>query len=864
MPGLLAITPPRKTARGRERDSFVAYLMLSGNTSFSRAEFMQLTNDAAVLFYQSPGPLTSAMRKAADQINSKLLERNLMTTGRGQYALGLLILAVIRENQCTLLLSGSTHAVWVSEGQSRHIHDPALSGKGLGSSQSASTYLSQIELHPQDLLVLCGTFPRDWEADLLNERPPASVEASYRKLTFTKGDLNAVLIQVQNGHGTISILRPEVNSARSPSGQPIPSPTHAPSGGVDQIQTMPDPVISSPMGAEEAAPPQKIENQDHKEQEELNPGSLPSKLHEEEPVSDSQVSTLAPHAHSLAPPARASVPQEQVPGSADVTEEKLDALADFAAHIVQPSAYAIPPQHESATPLPKDEMQTTASGARGFPSSIPRAKPAEQKVVLEETPIEEISPETPVESSPQPVRARRRRIRSNAHAAATRQMAKAMVGGIQTGRRVNERLRSFLQKFIPRLLPGADANQPFALPTYALILIAVIIPAIVVTVASLVYFRFGQSIQYDELFAQARTAQQQAMSETDPSRQRDEWQRVLAYLNDADKYRDTEESRSLRAQAQVSLDSLMGVIRLEFVPAFPNGLGNASQISRMAASESDLYMLDAEGGKILHASFTGKSLQLDNAFNCQPGSYGGYQVDTLVDLIALPKANALNATVMGVDATGNLLYCAPDQVPQAIPLPALPNTNWGRITSIALDSGNLYVLDAQSRAVWVFIGKDSTFIDTPYFYFGNEIPANIESTIDLAANGDDIFMLHADGHLSTCMFSRLSEVPTRCQDPAPRVDNYPAHRDVDIFRLAHFTQMSITSPPNSVILVLDSENQSVFRFSPRSFELQNQVTGYTGKANPFKRGSVSAMAVSPNYVLYLAIGDQVYFATNLP
>jgi len=125
-------------------------------------------------------------------------------------------------------------------------------------------------------------------------------------------------------------------------------------------------------------------------------------------------------------------------------------------------------------------------------------------------------------------------------------------------------------------------------------------------------------------------------------------------------------------------------------------------------------------------------------------------------------------------------------------------------------------------------------------------------------------MLHADGHLSTCMFSRLSEAPTRCQDPAPRVDNYPAHRDVDIFQLAHFTQMSITSPPNSVILVLDSENQSVFRVSPRSFELQNQVTGYAGKADPFKRGSVTAMAVSPNYVLYLAIGDQVYFATNLP
>src|ERR1044071_8015626 len=222
MPGLLAVTPPRKTGRGRERDNFIAYLILSGNTSFAKEELLTLTNDAAGLFYHSAGPLTSAMRKTADQINAKLLERNLTTTGRGQYALGLLVLAVIRENQCTLLLSGSTHAVWVSDGQSRHIYEPALSGKGLGSSQSPSTYLSQVELHPQDLLVLCGTFPRDWEADLLNERPPASLDASYRKLMFTKGDLNAILIQAQSGHGTLTILRPQTNAAR-----PVTSPPTA-------------------------------------------------------------------------------------------------------------------------------------------------------------------------------------------------------------------------------------------------------------------------------------------------------------------------------------------------------------------------------------------------------------------------------------------------------------------------------------------------------------------------------------------------------------------------------------------------------------------------------------------------------------
>jgi hypothetical protein len=832
IPGLLALTPPRKTARGREREHLIAYLVLTGNGSLSNAELLKLLNDAAGSFYQTHGPLTSAMRRAADQINTKLLERNVTSAGSGQYALGLLILAAIREDQCTLLLSGPAHAVWVSDGRSRHIHEPALSGKGLGAGQNLAAYLSQLELHPQDLLVLCSTFPRDWEADLLNERPPASLDASYRKLTLTKGDLNAVLIQAQSGHGTITVMRPDISPVRRTG-----------------------PLRPAPVPAETAAP------------DPIPPASNQEPRDSYSPTTESQPeeTAVAPRDPAHSPDAGTGILPAQVQEAANVSEEELDALADFAAHYVQPSAYAIPPQPESHLPAAREQgPPAVPSAGRGFPSSIPRAKPREHEEVVEEDVVEAAPADQPPEAAPQPGKARRRRQRSNVHAAATRQVAKTLVGGIQTGRRTNERVRGFLRKFLPRLLPGSVANQPLSLPTYMLVFIAVVIPVAVVTVASIVYLRFGQSIQYDDLYAQARTAQSQAVSESDPIRQRDAWQRVLVYLNDADQYRETDESKQLRTEAQFQLDILMGIIRLDFIPAFPRGLGNATQISRMAASESDLYMLDAEGGKLLHAVFTGKSLELDTSFNCQPGSYGGYQVGPLIDLLALPKVNSLNASVLGIDATGNLLYCAPDQLPQAIPLPALPNTNWGRITSFALDSGSLYVLDAQSRAVWVFVGKDGAFLDTPYFYFGNEIPPNIDSAIDLAVNSDDLYMLHADGHLSTCTFSRLSEVPTRCQDPAPRIDNYPAHRDLDIFQLTHFTQLAITSPPNSVILLLDSASQSVFRFSPRSFELQSQVTGYTGNANPFQRGSISAMAVSPNYVLYLAINDQVYFATNLP
>ena len=780
LPGLLAVTAPRRTARGREKDNLIVYLMLSGNAPLSNSELKELNNKAVALFYQSAGTLTSAMRKVTESINNALLERNRSTTGRGQYALALLVLAVVRESQCTLLLSGPTHAVWVSEGQSRHIHDAALSGKGLGSSQSIQTYFSQVELHPHDLLVVCGKFPRDWEADLLNERPPASLDASYRKLTFTKGDLHAALIQAQPGNGTISILRPDLSRSRSDSTPPLPVPA-----------------IKESTSLEESPTP--------------------------------------------------TVP---------ITEDELDGLADFAAHMIQPSSYPMPPLPADMIPLP-EEMSATESVMRGFPTSIPRTSPPTKLPDAtvefeEEVEVDDVSTSAPVKSD-----------KPSAHAEAARQMAKVMAGGIQTGRQMNERVGTFFQKFIPRLLPNANSKKPLVVPTYVMIFIAVVIPAVVVTMASVIYLRFGQSIQYDELYRQALAARAQADGATDPIRQRDGWQSVLLLLDSADEYRETDESKLLRSEAQAKLDTLMGVVRLEFNPAFASGISGSTQISRMAASESDLYMLDAEDGSILHAAFTGRSLELDSSFNCQPGTYAGYQVDTMVDLLALPKVNTVGANVLGIDPKGNLLYCSPGQVPQAIPLPALPNTNWGRITAFALDNGSLYVLDATSRAVWVFVGKDGTFVDTPYFYFSNQIP-NIDNAIDLAVSGDDLYLLHADGHLSTCTFSRISATPTRCVDPATYMDPFPAHQDLNLFAQAHFTQMALTNPPNPVILLLDSENQSVFRFTPRSLELQNQVTGYASKENPFQQGSAGAMAVSPNYVLYMAIGNQVYFATNLP
>ncbi len=769
LPGLLAMTPPRKTARGREQDRLIVYLVLTGTATLSTAEYLQLTSQMASRFFETPGPLTTAMRAAVEMLNRALLDRNLGSTARGQYAIGWLVLAALRGAQCTMLQSGPTHIYTVGSEAITHIHDPALSGKGLGLSQAATSYFTQSELHPGDRLLFCGNPPAGWEG-ALGQGQHDSLEATRRRLfTFSREDVNAVVIQASKGTGALTVLRPTISTGPMPKG------------------TVP--------AGQSPAPPTGTESR--------------------------------PPLQGFASTPRPGIPQ---PGA---TKEFFPGEREEPTFT--PSAYAIPPQALQA------DLPETEQAAPEFPVSIPRARPAEP----EAPPLREM--DEPILEEP---RAPRRPSES------TRRVARGLVGGMQAWRRMGAALTHSLGKFLPNLLPRSEGSVPSS--SIIMIFIAIIIPLLVVTAGVTVYLKFGRSYQYDNLYLQAEGARTQAVSATDPTRQRDGWQAVLFYLDKAEFYRTTPQSQALRQEAQTNLDQLLGIQRLNFYPAFVGGVN--AQISRLAANETDLYMLDAQQGRVLHAGQVGRNFEMDVAFRCEGGEYGQYRVGPIVDILVLPRLNSLNAAVLGIDAGGNLLYCSPGQVGQAIPL-AVPDTNWGRVTGFTYDSGNLYVLDAPSRAVWVYTGQDASFIERPYFFFGLQIP-EIEDAIDLVVSGDELFLLHADGRLSHCSYSRLDTVPTRCDDPATLTNPIPAYQGIDLFGQAHITQMMLTTPPDSTLLLLDADNRSIMRLSPRTLELLSQVYPTPGTA--LKAGPAGAMTVNPNRVLFLAVDDQVYFAMDMP
>jgi hypothetical protein len=231
----------------------------------------------------------------------------------------------------------------------------------------------------------------------------------------------------------------------------------------------------------------------------------------------------------------------------------------------------------------------------------------------------------------------------------------------------------------------------------------------------------------------------------------------------------------------------------------------------------------------------------------------------------LPRSNPTDATLLAIDNSGNLLYCIPGQLPKASYL-QVPDRSWKNITAMAYDANNLYVLDAPARAVWVYFGDtEIKFPEKPYFFFEEQVPVMLEKAIDMAVNGDDLYLLHDDGHMTTCTLSRLDVSPTRCNDPALYVDTRPGYTGGMKLSDGIFSQIAFTSPPDPSVALLEPYTQSVFRFSARALELQNQVRSSAGKDNTLPAGApVTAMAISPNKFLFIFLANQVFFAKNVP
>jgi hypothetical protein len=403
-----------------------------------------------------------------------------------------------------------------------------------------------------------------------------------------------------------------------------------------------------------------------------------------------------------------------------------------------------------------------------------------------------------------------------------------------------------------RLLPDRSS----ALSPGAMLFIAIAIPLLIVASAVTVYLYApsGRSEQQQTYIGQALEYVEMASSQSDLALKRNNWTQVIYWLDKADEYGRTADTAAIRRQARSALDAMDGITRLALEPALIGGLPNTVRITRIVASTSEVFMLDAEAGQVLRMFKTASGYELDPRFSCGPGESGSLMISPLVDMELLPASN--DYSVLAVDRTGNLLKCVAGEDPISVQLPT-PDPAWGSISAITIEQGVLHLLDKPNNRIWLYVGQNYVYSDEPRLFFNDEVPL-LNDVIDIVANNEDLYLLHDNGTMTTCIFRSFSFAQTRCTDPALYNDQRLGHT-LSAPRVpdTEFLQMQTTTPPDPSLYILDAAGPSIYHFSLR-LNMQNQFSPDPDieYSQPGKRPS--AFAISSNRTVYLAIGNQVY------
>jgi hypothetical protein len=388
--------------------------------------------------------------------------------------------------------------------------------------------------------------------------------------------------------------------------------------------------------------------------------------------------------------------------------------------------------------------------------------------------------------------------------------------------------------------------------------IAIVVPFIVVAIATVIYLQRGRGGQYQVRYAEAVQIAGSAQEQSDPLAQEQAWTTVLEKLNEADSYGVTGESRVLRQQAQGAIDALNLVVRLDFQPAIAEGLPSNTRVTRLVVTDTDLYLLDASTGSVYRGISAGRGYDMDKTYLCGPDVQGSQGIGPLVDIQILPKPDGTGNALLGVDSNGRALLCTAGAPPEFVTITP-PPAGWSGVKAVAVHQGNVYVLDPGTKQIWIY--NNGNLAVQPDLIFDRDIPP-LEDVIDLAVSQEDLYLLHQDGHLTLCSFSSFGVAATQCTDPAPFLDARPGRESQPMTPPVPFSEILSTLPPDPSIYLLDPGTPGIYHFSLRlAYQRQIQPVRNIVTSGAISVTPASAFALSADSrLIFLAFGDQVIYA----
>ena len=153
IPGLLAASAPSQAARGRQKDLLLIHLTLTGQADENSVLTHDVVDAISKQFFQTPGSVTAALRKAITQSNQQLLHFNVSGTAAPRE--GALTCAVLRGEELYLVQVGESFALLGHNfGIERFPSAPPHKITPLGRSAGLDLRYTHNWLQPGDMLLL--------------------------------------------------------------------------------------------------------------------------------------------------------------------------------------------------------------------------------------------------------------------------------------------------------------------------------------------------------------------------------------------------------------------------------------------------------------------------------------------------------------------------------------------------------------------------------------------------------------------------------------------------------------------------------------------------------------------------------------
>jgi hypothetical protein len=216
-------------------------------------------------------------------------------------------------------------------------------------------------------------------------------------------------------------------------------------------------------------------------------------------------------------------------------------------------------------------------------------------------------------------------------------------------------------------------------------------------------------------------------------------------------------------------------------------------------------------------------------------------------------------SLIGIDPSGLLIYCAPDKLPTVAEL-APPEIGWGHIQTFEVFNERLYLLDTGYNNVLIYDASNGFISGNPSYYFDEQSP-DLSGAIDIIGSQEGLLILYADGHLDLCFKETQSDpiagevLRTICETKF-FLDERAGHKEQELREIpgALPIEAYYSPPPEPSLYFQDSISGGVYQYS-MSMIYQTQYIPQDGLPE-----EPTAFTIGPPNLLYIAAGNQVQYS----